>query len=147
MGIAQSSGTKRIQHLEAQLGVRLFNRTTRTVEPTDTARQLIDKAKREQVPSHVIEKAIENKMDTTQYAELERMLTAYWKKRLDIEALPTHEALSRIKANEDAGPLMNQLETWMHSPTPDENVDLAELLRPFRDLPVDTPGFESSETN
>ena len=46
MGIAQSSVTKRIQHLEAQLGLRLFNRTTRTVEPTDGARQLIDKAER-----------------------------------------------------------------------------------------------------
>ena len=44
LGVAQSSVTKRIQHLERQLGVRLFNRTTRTVEPTDTARQLIGKA-------------------------------------------------------------------------------------------------------
>ena len=45
-GVAQSSVTKRIQHLEQQLGLRLFNRTTRTVEPTDSARQLIDKAER-----------------------------------------------------------------------------------------------------
>jgi DNA-binding transcriptional LysR family regulator len=44
MGIAQSSVTKRIQHLEQELGLRLFNRTTRTVEPTDSARQLIGKA-------------------------------------------------------------------------------------------------------
>lgn len=44
MGIAQSSVTKRIQQLEAQLGLRLFNRTTRTVEPTDSARQLFAKA-------------------------------------------------------------------------------------------------------
>ena len=46
MGIAQSSVTKRIQHLERELGLRLFNRTTRTVEPTDSARQLIGKAER-----------------------------------------------------------------------------------------------------
>jgi len=44
MGVAQSSVTKRIQHLEEELGLRLFNRTTRTVEPTDGARQLISKA-------------------------------------------------------------------------------------------------------
>lgn len=43
-GISQSTVTKSIQSLEAQLGLRLFNRTTRTVEPTDTARALIDKA-------------------------------------------------------------------------------------------------------
>ncbi len=46
MGVAQSSVTKRIQQLEEQLGLRLFNRTTRTVEPTDSARQLIDRAER-----------------------------------------------------------------------------------------------------
>ena len=43
MGIAQSSVTKRIQQLEAQLGIRLFNRTTRAVEPTDVARQLLSR--------------------------------------------------------------------------------------------------------
>ena len=41
MGITQSSVTKRIQLLESQLGMRLFNRTTRAVDPTDTARALI----------------------------------------------------------------------------------------------------------
>ena len=44
LGISQSTITKSIQRLERQLGVRLFNRTTRTVEPTDTARHLIVKA-------------------------------------------------------------------------------------------------------
>ena len=44
LGVAQSSVTKRIQLLEQQLGVRLFNRTTRTVEATDAARNLIAKA-------------------------------------------------------------------------------------------------------
>ena len=41
MGITQSSVTKRIQLLESHLGMRLFNRTTRAVDPTDTARALI----------------------------------------------------------------------------------------------------------
>lgn len=43
-GVSQSTITKSIQRLEIQLGVRLFNRTTRTVEPTDTARQLVVRA-------------------------------------------------------------------------------------------------------
>ncbi|MEM8768729.1 MAG: LysR family transcriptional regulator [Pseudomonadota bacterium] len=46
MGIAQSSVTKRVQQLEQQLGLRLFNRTTRSVEPTDNARQLLERAER-----------------------------------------------------------------------------------------------------
>ena len=44
LGIAQSTITKSIQQLETQLGMRLFNRTTRTVEPTDSARALLVKA-------------------------------------------------------------------------------------------------------
>ncbi len=44
LGVTQSTVTKRIQSLESQLGMRLFNRTTRAVEPSDTARSLIDHA-------------------------------------------------------------------------------------------------------
>ena len=44
LGISQSSVTKRIQMLESELGLRLFNRTTRAVEPTDSARELINAA-------------------------------------------------------------------------------------------------------
>lgn len=44
LGVTQSAVTKTIRMLEADLQIRLFNRTTRTVEPTDTARELIGKA-------------------------------------------------------------------------------------------------------
>ena len=89
-----------------------------------------------------IEAASENQMDKRQYAELERMLTAFWRKRLGLESESTHVALAKIKEHVEAGPLMRQLETWMHSPDSGRNVDLASLLVPFRSLPADTPGFE-----
>ena len=88
-----------------------------------------------------IEKAMENQMEPGQYAELERMLFAFWQKRLGLLELPTLDAMVRIKADSDAGPLMRQLEQWMHSPTPRSDVDLPNLLKPFRDLPADTRGF------
>ena len=88
-----------------------------------------------------IEKAMENQMEPGQYAELERMLFAFWQKRLGLLELPTLDAMVRIKADSDAGPLMRQLEQWMHSPTPRSDVDLPSLLKPFRDFPADTPGF------
>ena len=37
----------------------------------------------------------------------------------------------------DAGPLLGQLETWLHQPGSHDPVDVAELLRPYRDLPPD----------
>jgi len=42
--VSQSTMTKDIAKLERQLRLRLFNRTTRTVEPTDTGRRLLTSA-------------------------------------------------------------------------------------------------------
>ena len=91
-----------------------------------------------------IEAASENRMDKSQYAELERMLTSFWRRRLGLESEPTHVALAKIKSDEKAGPLMRQIETWMHSPEKSKNVDLATLLDPFKSLPADTPEFEAN---
>ena len=44
LGVSQSSVTKRIQLLENELGLRLFNRTTRAVDATDSARELLKAA-------------------------------------------------------------------------------------------------------
>ena len=90
-----------------------------------------------------IESASENRMDKSQYAELERMLTAFWRRRLNLESEPPHLALAKIKSDEKAGPLMRQLETWMHSPDSSKDVDLAALLEPFKSIPADAPEFES----
>lgn len=43
LGISQSSLTKGVQKLEASMGLQLFNRTTRRVEPTDVARKLLSR--------------------------------------------------------------------------------------------------------
>jgi len=52
---------------------------------------------------------------------------------------PRKKALSKIKSNDDAGPLMIQLEQWIHRPDSSRvEVDLAELLEPYRDLHVDS---------
>jgi len=48
------------------------------------------------------------------------------------------EAMTKIKADEKAGPLMVQLENWMHRPAEsNQEVDLAKLLEPYRNMPVD----------
>lgn len=89
-----------------------------------------------------IESALNNQMDQSQYAELERMLIGFWQKRLGLDGLTPHEALIQIKNHAEAGPLIRQLEKWMHSPTAQHDYDLASLLKPFRDLPANTPGFD-----
>ena len=85
-----------------------------------------------------LEAAFDNKVAPQQYAELERMLFSWWRKRLGYDSLPPEVATAKIKQNAQAGPLMIQLERWMHRPAEDHrDVDLAKLLEPYRDLPID----------
>lgn len=46
MGITQSAASLLIQQLEAQLGVKLFDRTTRAVQPTGAAEEALEVAER-----------------------------------------------------------------------------------------------------
>lgn len=71
-----------------------------------------------------------------QHAELERMLFGMWRRRLGLENVSADEALGTIRAHQDAGPLMQQLEEWMHSPSPRSDVDLPTLLKPYQNIPA-----------
>lgn len=85
-----------------------------------------------------LEAAFDDQVDKQQYAELERMLFSMWRKKLGYDSMPVAEAMSKIKAHETAGPLMTQLENWMHQPNGDnEQVDLAKLLEPYRNFSAD----------
>src|SRR3954469_6744992 len=46
LGVTQSAASLLIQQLEAQLGVKLFDRTTRAVQPTPAAHEAFDAAER-----------------------------------------------------------------------------------------------------
>lgn len=85
--------------------------------------------------------ALEGRLSGAQLAELERSLVGYWRRRLALQDLPPEQALQRLREHEEAGPLLNQLEAWLHRPTR-EAVDVAALLAPYRDLPpeaIDDP--------
>ena len=87
--------------------------------------------------------AEKGEMTSGQYAELERMLFSMWRRRLGLEDIAAAEAVQKIRENEKAGPLMRQMETWIHSPNRDTNLDLSELLKPYRDIPaseLESPG-------
>ncbi len=84
-----------------------------------------------------LQAASKNELRPDQYAELERLLLSFWRKRLNLNNLPHDEAIRRIRLHEQAGPLMMHLERWMHSPRRDETVDLGNLLEPYENIPVD----------
>lgn len=70
-------------------------------------------------------------------AALERSLFAFWRTRLGLDAADPHAALGRLHADPQAGPLLSQLEAWLHQPVPKPPADIGALLAPYRELPAD----------
>ena len=99
----------------------------------------VEAAESEMTLADLLKRRIDSALDSgleqsSRCAELERMLTAYWQKKLGLEKLPAHEALVKIKQDDTAGPLMQQLEKWIHAPGQQDSVDLSELLEPYHNL-------------
>lgn len=86
----------------------------------------------------LVEAAQAGQRDPTRLADLERHLIAYWGKRLRLDDLTPAEALPRMRRHKDAGPLLVQLEAWLHRPAHSEPADVNALLEPYRHLPPDT---------
>ncbi len=82
----------------------------------------------------LVQRAEQGELTTAEQAELERLLISYWQRRLKLEAMPPAEMMARLREDEQAGPLLRQLEAWLHRPQPQPPQDLEELLRPYRDV-------------
>jgi hypothetical protein len=83
-------------------------------------------------------------MSTGQLAELERFVVEFWRRRLSLSNVPVNQAISQLRRHEVAGPLLVQLEQWIHAPSGPEpasqtrNKDqLAALLEPYRQFPAE----------
>jgi hypothetical protein len=83
----------------------------------------------------LVEKATAGCLSQAELAGLERGLLAYWRKRLRLEAVEPGAAIEAMRKHPEAGPLLAQLEAWLHRPGPPEPVDVPRLLAPYRDLP------------
>ncbi len=82
----------------------------------------------------VATKAIDGPLQPSENAELERLLLAYWQKRLALEKMKPGEAIRHLREHQEAGPLFAQLELWLHHPTADTQIDLVPLLVPYCEL-------------
>lgn len=90
----------------------------------------------------LVEAARKGTLSEGQHAELERMLIGYWRTKLDLNEAEPGEAIAAMKRDEKAGPLIRQLEAWLHRPAGEaDSVDVARLLEPYRDLPAEEPAI------
>ncbi len=84
-----------------------------------------------------IEKAVSGELNSREQAELERMLVAFWTRKLGLQDDQPAIALKKIKNDSTAGPLVLQLERWMHDPQSRQNASLPELLEPYKNISFD----------
>jgi hypothetical protein len=84
-----------------------------------------------------LEAAMAGQLPTSQFAELERMLMEMWRQRLGWTDLGAAESWNKLRDDAEAGPLLRQLEAWMHRPGHATSATLAELLRPYKDWVLD----------
>ena len=80
----------------------------------------------------MVEMVANGEADTAQKAELERLLVAFWRVRLDLGSVRAADAIMAIRRHDEAGALLRQVEAWLHAPVPPtKSMDLAGLLRPY----------------
>jgi hypothetical protein len=86
----------------------------------------------------LVTRAMQGDVSTAELAELERALEGYWRRRLKLGNLPPAAAIAQLRQHPEAGPLVSQLESWLHRP-PDgkQAVDVQALLSPYQNLPAD----------
>ncbi len=70
--------------------------------------------------------------DDARKAELERLLVAFWRARLDLSSVKAAAAIAAIRQHEEAGALVRQIEAWLHMPVPPAAFDVQALLAPYR---------------
>ncbi|MEM6980732.1 MAG: hypothetical protein AAF539_13810 [Planctomycetota bacterium] len=93
------------------------------LEPVDRLEPLIAAAKR-------------GDLSQSDRASLERAVIGFWTEELKLNDCPPATISQRLARHEQAGPMLNRLEHWLHAP-PNEHdhaIDLANVLEPIVQL-------------
>ncbi len=86
----------------------------------------------------LVESVANGSADTAAKAELERLMVAFWRARLDLGAAKAGDAIVAIRRHGEAGALLRQLEQWLHVPNPAAAVDVTALLAPYRHVTAES---------
>lgn len=92
----------------------------------------------------MVERVASGNADAAQKAELERLLVAFWRARLDLGSVRAMDAIVTIRNHKEAGALLRQVEAWLHAPEPPAKFDVAGLLRPYRAVTADSLAVTSA---
>jgi len=85
-----------------------------------------------------VEAAAAGNLTPSGQAELERLMTGYWREKLQLPEQRMADELALLKNHPEAGELVRTLEKWLHRPGGASPEDVHRLLEPYRHLPVPT---------
>ena len=80
-----------------------------------------------------VEAAAEGKLDSAGQAELERLMTAYWRDKLGLGDQHMADELASLREHPEAGSLLRSLERWLHRPGGASPAEIETLLAPYRE--------------
>lgn len=82
----------------------------------------------------LLEQAATGQLSSVDRAALERVLLAFWRKKLRLEQLAPAALYPQLRQHPEAAGLLGQLETWLHAPATEEPIDWQQLLAPYRSM-------------
>lgn len=86
----------------------------------------------------LVERVVTGRADVAAQAELERLLLAFWRERLELREHKAGDAIAAIRRHPEAGALLRQIEAWLHQPVPPAGIDPVALLAPYRTVAADS---------
>ena len=84
----------------------------------------------------LVEAAAAGSLSVSGQAELERLMTGYWREKLALPGRRMADMLAALKCHPDAGVLLLALERWLHRPGGATRQEIDLLLEPYRNLPA-----------
>jgi hypothetical protein len=79
----------------------------------------------------LVEAAASGRLAASGQAELERLMTGYWREKLGRPGLRMAESLVALKAHPEAGALLLAMESWLHQPGGASPAEIETLLKPY----------------
>lgn len=92
----------------------------------------------------LVEAAANGSLNAQGQAELERLMTGYWRDKLSLPDQRMADALTELKRHAEAGGLLRALERWLHRPGGATPVEVNDLLEPYRHPPAPAETQEAS---
>lgn len=86
----------------------------------------------------LVEAAAAGELSANGQAELERLMTGYWREKLELPEQRMADALAELKRHPEAGALLLALERWLHRPGGASREEISSLLNSYGRPPVTT---------